>query len=40
MGNILERYAENLMFWSFEFRAFEFVSDFELRHSDLNSKHF
>ena len=29
-----------IMFWSFEFGAFEFVSDFELRYSDFSTKHF
>jgi hypothetical protein len=28
------------LFWSFEFRIFEFVSDFEFRHSDLSCKYF
>jgi hypothetical protein len=30
----------SFLFWSFEFRAFEFVSDFEIRHSDLHHKYF
>ena len=28
----------NFLFWSFEFRVFEFVSDFDFRHSDLKCK--
>ena len=36
----MKRNIPFFLFWSFEFNEFEFVSDFEFRHSDLNRKYF
>ncbi len=36
MATLLKNMLMTVLFWSLEFRVFEFVSDFELRYSDLS----